>query len=100
MSEQESIQTQKQEPKPEPIFHEVTVRRVVEEVEDVISLYFDHDKNKIKYKPGNSFRIYPDPENKQLYRPFSIASSPTEVPLTISIGITNLNSFVSFKTTK
>ena len=57
----------------------VRVLKLVDEAPGVKSLYLSYEKKDISYRAGQSFRLYVDPDiSKNLFHPFSIASSPTE----------------------
>ncbi len=58
---------------------DVTLRKVVGEAPGVKSFYFDYDRTKLHYNASQFFYLDVGLENdSHLYRPFSIASSPTE----------------------
>ncbi len=58
---------------------DVTLTKVVGEAPGIKSFYFDYDKTKLHYNASQFFYLNVGLEDdSHLYRPFSIASSPTE----------------------
>jgi len=56
-----------------------TLREVVPEAPGVKSFYFDYDKEHLQYRASQVFHLHVNfQEEGDMYRPFSIASSPTE----------------------
>jgi len=72
----------------------VKVLKLVDEVPGVKSLYLSYKKKDISYRAGQSFRLYVDPDvSKNIFHPFSIASSPTEDYLLFTTRIREESSF-------
>ena len=57
-------------------YYQLKVREVVKETPDAISIVFEHQEEKIAYKPGQFFTLIPVIEGKKVRRAYSVCSSP------------------------
>jgi len=77
--------------------HELILLKTVQETSEIKSFYFDFGNGKFDYKPGQVLNIILDPLRPlELSREFSIASSPTENFILITMRMLAKSDFKSY----
>ena len=65
-----------EEPKGSQHYYDLTVKAVVQETKDAISIVFEQPSNKIKYKSGQFLTLIANVAGKEVRRAYSLCSSP------------------------
>jgi ring-1,2-phenylacetyl-CoA epoxidase subunit PaaE len=77
----------KKEPVPSgPHYFDLTVKGIVNETKDAISVVFEHPKNRINYKAGQFLTLIVPVQGKEVRRAYSLCSSPfadTDLAVTV-----------------
>ena len=73
--------TKEEDPKREaqtgPKYYSLTVKQVIQETKDAVSIAFDHpDTGKIQYKPGQFLTLIVTIDGKEVRRAYSLCTSP------------------------
>lgn len=66
----------KEEPKSGPHYYDLSVKKIVQETKDAISIVFDQPTNKINYKSGQFLTLIAKVNGKDVRRAYSLCSSP------------------------
>jgi ring-1,2-phenylacetyl-CoA epoxidase subunit PaaE len=61
---------------PGPHYHDLTVKDIVQETKDAITIVFEQPKNKIVYKSGQFLTLIASVQGKEVRRAYSLCSSP------------------------
>jgi len=67
-------------------YHDVTVKEIVKETEDAVSIVFDNPGNEIQYKAGQYISLILSIDGKEMRRSYSLSTSPdyeSEIAVTI-----------------
>ena len=66
----------KEEPKAGSHYFDLTVKNIIQETRDAISIVFEHPANKINYKSGQFLTLMATVNGKDVRRAYSLCSSP------------------------
>jgi ring-1,2-phenylacetyl-CoA epoxidase subunit PaaE len=66
----------KEESKSSQHYHDLTVKKIVQETKDAISIVFEQPTNKITYKSGQFLTLLANVNGKDVRRAYSLCSSP------------------------
>ena len=79
-------QEKKEQPKPGPHYHDLTVKKIIQETNDTITIVFEQPANKINYKSGQFLTLIATNSGKDVRRAYSLCSSPfvdTDLAVTV-----------------
>src|SRR6476659_665742 len=61
---------------PGPHYHELKVKKIIQETKDAISIAFEQPEKKINYKSGQFLTLITPVQGKEVRRAYSLCSSP------------------------
>jgi ring-1,2-phenylacetyl-CoA epoxidase subunit PaaE len=76
----------KEQPKPGPHYHDLTVKKIIQETKDAITIVFEQPPTKINYKSGQFLTLIATINGKDVRRAYSLCSSPfvdTDLAVTV-----------------